>query len=246
MAYADHTTGGRTIIQGLCPVQISLSEAVEVGDLIGVSANTWKRADANADIFAELVAGHAGASGDTITAYRLAVVGNVSGATKGNKIFLSNTAGENSETAGAIAQVVGVALTATEILLFPMYALGGQLLPNTITDKLTQTALTGTATVTAAQLLTRVLDGTPTAAATYTLPTAALLVAAIPGAAVGDSFTFIVNNKSAGANTITLASGAGGTDDGTLTVAQNVIRTFQIIITNVTAASEAYFLYGIG
>lgn len=110
----------------------------------------------------------------------------------------------------------------------------------------TQTAVTDTATITVAQLLTHVLDGTPVSAATYTLPTAALLVAGIPGAKVGDSFRFLVNNKGADADAITIAAGTGGTADGTLTVAQNVIREFVIIITNITAESEAYFVYGLG
>ncbi len=110
----------------------------------------------------------------------------------------------------------------------------------------TQTALTDTATVTIAQILNRWLDGTPTAAATYTLPTAALLVAGIPNARVGMEVEFLINNKSGGANTITVEAGSGGTADGTLTVAQNVIRTFKILVTNVTASSEAYFVYGIG
>lgn len=114
------------------------------------------------------------------------------------------------------------------------------------THETSQTATIGTATLTIAQLLTKIIDGTPTAAATYTLPTAALLVAGIPNAQVGDSFTFYVNNKSAGANTITLAAGTGGTADGTLTVAQDVIRPFFVIVTNITAASEAYFAYGLG
>jgi len=113
------------------------------------------------------------------------------------------------------------------------------------TNKVTQTAVTDTATITAAQLLTRILDGTPTAGATYTLPTAALLVGAIENPKIGDSFLFIVNNKAAGAFTITVAGGAGGTGDGTLTVAQNIIRQFLVIITNVTAGSQAYFVYGI-
>lgn len=113
-------------------------------------------------------------------------------------------------------------------------------------DKRTQVALTDTATVTAAQLLNKVIDGTPTGAATYTLPTAALLVAAIPGCEVGDSFDFSINNKSGGANTITVAAGSGGTADGTLTVAQHVNRRFQVTITNVTGASEAYIVYGQG
>ena len=142
---------------------------------------------------------------------------------------LTITAGGLTVTAGGLTVTAGV-MRASELFV----------------EDMTQTALIDTATVTAAQLLTKVLDGTPTAGATYTLPTAELLVAALTGARVGDSFAFVVNNKSAGANTITVAGGAGGTGDGTLTVAQNVIRAFLVIITNVTAASEAYFVYGIG
>ena len=112
-----------------------------------------------------------------------------------------------------------------------------------LASKRTQTAVTDTATITAAQVLTGILDGTPTAAATYTLPTAALLVAGIANCKVGSSFLLIVNNKSASALTITVAAGDGGTGDGTLTVAQNVIRAFLILITNVT--TPAYFVYGI-
>ncbi|MCK4340284.1 MAG: hypothetical protein KAY37_01000 [Phycisphaerae bacterium] len=115
-----------------------------------------------------------------------------------------------------------------------------------LVDKATQTAKIATATLTIAELLTKIIDGTPTGAATYTLPTAALLVAGIIDCKVGDSFEFLVNNKSSGANTITVAAGSGGTADGTLTVAQNVIRAFRIIVTNVTGSSEAYFAYGIG
>ena len=112
-----------------------------------------------------------------------------------------------------------------------------------LASKRTQTAVTNTATITAAQVLTGILDGTPTAAATYTLPTAALLVAGIANCKVGSSFLLIVNNKSADAYAITVAAGDGGTGDGTLTVAQNVIRAFLILITNVT--TPAYFVYGI-
>ena len=108
-----------------------------------------------------------------------------------------------------------------------------------------QTALTDTTTVTIAQLMTKIIDGTPTGAAAYTLPTAALLVGGIANCRVGDSFMFFVNNKSAGANTITVGAGSGGTGDGTLTVAQNIIRAFLITVTNVTASTEAYFVYGI-
>lgn len=112
-------------------------------------------------------------------------------------------------------------------------------------EVMAQTALTDTATVTAAQLLTKIIDGDPTAAATYTLPTAALLVGAIPDVAVGDSFFFLVNNKDA-AFVITVAAGAGGTADGTpLTVAVDAARLFLLTITNVTAAAEAYTVYSV-
>jgi len=40
-----------------------------------------------------------------------------------------------------------------------------------------------------------------------------------------------------------VVAGSGGTGDGTLTVAQNIIRAFLILITNVT--TPAYFVYGI-
>lgn len=105
-----------------------------------------------------------------------------------------------------------------------------------------ETGVDDTATVTAAQLLKRILDAVPTAAATFTLPTAALLAAAIPGVEAGDSFTFVITNNSAGANTITVAAGSGGTADGTLTVAQNVARMFLLTFTS----TSAYTVYGLG
>lgn len=157
-----------------------------------------------------------------------------------------NTIASGLSAAGETLVLVSNGLSWIRIGGFGAAGAGGIVaLRGAVVEKTTQTALTDTATVTAAQLLTKVLDGTPTAAATYTLPTAALLVAAMPGAAVGDSFTFIVNNKSSGANTITVAAGSGGTGDGGLTVAQNKIKMFFVIITNVTASSEAYFVYGI-
>lgn len=120
MAYADNATGGRVIESFSSPVYVSLSEGVEVGDLIGVKVDlTWVRADANADIFPELVAGQRGASGDTVVAYRTAVVSGVTGGTKGKPLFLANAAGETLETVGADLVLVGRVLTATTILLHP-------------------------------------------------------------------------------------------------------------------------------
>ena len=83
---------------------------------------------------------------------------------------------------------------------------------------------------------------------TYTLPTAALLVAAIPGAQVGDVVRCLIVNGSDAAEAITLAEGTGGGFDANQTatsrvIAQNGSKTIAIRLTNVTAASEAYVVY---
>jgi len=81
-----------------------------------------------------------------------------------------------------------------------------------------------------------------------TLPTAADLVAAIPGCAVGDTIrTYIVNGSDA-AETITITEGAGGTWPAAQTAAsriipQNASKTVHMRLNNVTAASEAYIVY---
>jgi hypothetical protein len=80
---------------------------------------------------------------------------------------------------------------------------------------------------------------------TDTLPTAAALVAAVPGAQVGTSFEFDIRNSGA-ANTLTIAAGSGGTTSGTMTVGVGSIRFFTLVFTNVTPGSEAYTLYSDG
>jgi hypothetical protein len=75
------------------------------------------------------------------------------------------------------------------------------------------------------------LVGTPTAAATYTTPTATRMCAAFPSVAIAPpasnfAVQWDIKNTSAGANTITLAGGTGVTVSGTGTVAQNHIRHF--------------------
>lgn len=109
--------------------------------------------------------------------------------------------------------------------------------------KCTQTATTESTTLTIAQMLTGVIDGTPTGAASYALPTAANLVAGIANARVGDTFDFIINNKSGGANTITVTIGGATAIYGVATVAQSVCRRFTVVVTNVTGSSEAYYVY---
>lgn len=102
-----------------------------------------------------------------------------------------------------------------------------------------------TATLTVAQTLAGMINSAPAGAVTLTLPTAANLVAGIKGCAVGDSFDLTLENTSGGANAITLAAGTGGTLRGGTTVAQNKAALIRIVITNVTASSEAYTAHSI-
>lgn len=101
-----------------------------------------------------------------------------------------------------------------------------------------------TATLTAAQLLGGMINSAPGGAITLTLPTAANMVAGVKGAQVGDSFDVTLVNTSGGANSITLAAG-GATLRGGTTVAQNKSALIRIVLTNVTASSEAYTAHSI-
>lgn len=120
MAFADVTDGSRAILEGSGASKVALSGTVQVGDAIGLSGSTWVRADGNNKVTGQLVAGRDGISGDVITAYRQAVVGGVSGGTKGAPIYLSDTAGGYSETPSTTTrQVLGFGLTATEMYIAP-------------------------------------------------------------------------------------------------------------------------------
>jgi len=110
----------------------------------------------------------------------------------------------------------------------------------------TATALADTVSLTPAQVLGGLIVGTPTAAANYTLPTAAAILDAMGGsgqAKVGDSFEFYIRNVSAGAYTITLVTGTGITlaAGNTNTAVQANTRSFMGIVTGtVTPAITIY------
>lgn len=107
----------------------------------------------------------------------------------------------------------------------------------------------GGVTITAAEFLGRTIVADPNGAGrTYTLPTAALLVAALPGVRVGDVLDCLIVNGADAAEAITLAAGTGGAFDANQTAAsrvigQNTSKLVRIRFTNVTAASEAYVVY---
>jgi len=82
-----------------------------------------------------------------------------------------------------------------------------------------QTA-TATATLTAAQITGGMLYANPsTSAATYTLPTAALIDTAVPNAVIGSTFDLSIVNVGTSSGTVTLSMGTGVTDGGNAVVA---------------------------
>jgi predicted RecA/RadA family phage recombinase len=107
----------------------------------------------------------------------------------------------------------------------------------------------GPVTYTAADVLGRTIVRDPNGAArTDVLPTAALLVAALPGVRVGDVVDCLIVNGADAAEAITLQAGAGGAFDANQTAAsriigQNASKLVRVRFTNVTAASEAYVMY---
>ncbi len=113
----------------------------------------------------------------------------------------------------------------------------------------TSKATAGAVTLTAAEVLGGIVVADPAGAGrTYTLPTAALLVAAIPGAFVGQIVRCLIVNGADAAEAITLAAGTGGDFDanqtaGSRVIGQNTSKTIAIRLTNVTASSEAYVVY---
>ncbi len=112
----------------------------------------------------------------------------------------------------------------------------------TLIKQITVTAKIGAVVLTAAEVLGGFIDGTPVGAAAYTLPTATLMLAALSQAGIGNAIEFTVKNSAGGAHTITVASGVGGTDKGTMTIAQDNSKRFMLIVTGATT----YDCYSLG
>ena len=104
-------------------------------------------------------------------------------------------------------------------------------------EKVTAVAITNAATPTAAQLLnSKLFVATPTEDTTFTLPTAALVLAALTDEAVGTSFEFtIVNLASAYEIVVTTNTGWTITGGGFMTVFDGTSATFLAVVTSATA-----------
>lgn len=112
----------------------------------------------------------------------------------------------------------------------------------------TSLATVGAGTYLAAALLSGKIVRDPSGAGrTDTFDSAANIVAALPGAAVGDEIRCLILNDADAAETITLgvpASGAFATTNKTHTIAQNGMAEVIIRLTNVGSGTEAYVVYG--
>ena len=105
------------------------------------------------------------------------------------------------------------------------------------------TKTTGAETITVAQMIDGIIfQNGAQAAHNLTTPTAALLVAALKDAKVGDTFLFTVCNHAGGA-AITVVGGSGVTVRGTAAGAAGAGATFACRVDNATAASEAVSMY---
>ena len=104
-------------------------------------------------------------------------------------------------------------------------------------EKVTAVAVTDAATPTAAELLdSKLFVATPTEDTTFTLPTAALVLAALTDEAVGTSFEFtIVNVASAYEIVVTTNTGWTITGGGFMTVFDGTSATFLAVVTSATA-----------
>jgi len=103
-------------------------------------------------------------------------------------------------------------------------------------EKVTAVAVTAAPTPTAAQLLeSKLFVGTPVADTTFTLPTAALVIAALTDEATGTSFEFtIVNLASAFEIVVTTNTGWTITGGGNMVVFDSTSATFLGVVTSTT------------
>lgn len=103
---------------------------------------------------------------------------------------------------------------------------------------------TDTATLTAAQIVGGILVATPTANATLTLPTAALIDAAVPSARVGSTFDLALVNAAAATYTAALALSTGVTNGGNAVI--SLAATTSGIFRFRKTGDAAYVVYRIG
>jgi hypothetical protein len=129
-------------------------------------------------------------------------------------------------------------LTKVQAMFTELFGVGAPL-PNAqyTTAALQSAPMTG-AQVAGAKVV--VFDNTGTTPGNLQMPIATDLVAAIPGAAVGERYILKIRNSSGAANTATITTNTGITLVGTMTIAQNVTREFVVTLTSLTAVTRCW------
>jgi hypothetical protein len=127
MAFSDPGKDRQILASGMGPEAptVTLAGTVTRGDVLGYSSG-WKRALATSGsvIQGRLIALKDGVSGDVIPVSPKAHVGGYSGATPGSPVYVAegSSNGQVTQTApsttGDANTIIGIALSATEILFF--------------------------------------------------------------------------------------------------------------------------------
>ena len=177
MAFADAGSGSVKVIGASPFIRVNAGGVMKAGDLIGLSANAFVRADDNGGIVAEWVAGEDAASGQQgVKLYGSALVkgARYTGGTKA-ALYLSDTAGRCDESAGTNSIRVGHTVDADSVWLNPQasalaatgttYTSGAVTLNDNLLLKLGSdgdgVALNRAATLAADTTLASVIVGTP-------------------------------------------------------------------------------------
>lgn len=218
------TTGVGTLVGRLFTV--ALATAAAAATFVGQRVGVWKLAKTSAQAWAA-----------------------------GDKIYWDDTNKVASATLTAGFRFIGIAIAAAAnpsstgyVLLVTGFA-GWMVGQGESVPAPASKSTAGAVTLTAAEVIGGIVVADPNGAGrTYTLPTAALLVAALQAPQVGDIIRCKVINGADAAETITLQEGTGGTWDANQTSASRVIAQLNskdvlIRLTNVTASSEAYVVY---
>lgn len=170
---------------------------------------------------------------------------------EGDKIYWDNANARCTNAPAAGMRLIGRAAAAAanptatgNVQLLDIALLEDDAAPAPFSD-----ATAGPNNLTAAQILGGIIVRDPNGGSrTDALPTAAALVAALPGVRVGDVIRCHIVNGADAAETLTLTAGAGGGFDANQTAAsrligQNGSKMLHIRFTNVGAATEAYVAY---
>ena len=118
-------------------------------------------------------------------------------------------------------------------------------LPKITVTTATLTTGGGARTLTIAEMLGSLIIFNVDDAQNIVLPTAALLVAGIPGCADGASFQFDIRNSGDATGTV-VGTATGCTLTGTATIATTAGKRFRVVVTTAAQGSEAYTCYSLG